>query len=245
MKQVVVAALGSLLVLFLSGCAGVKVLDVSAILPLYDPPRIQDSFVAEQALIASAAEKELQAYQIREQEIACYRKFFVNSCLADVTAQRRQIEARIRAVDLAARSTIRQEQAIAKNESLASSEAQALDKADDKAASRELNVQKSQEKSDDTALKQEKAQDKALQNEVAGAAERASREAKQEQIAQKQSKALAAKAQEAKNAAQTANKINKSKARIAAAIEKSKNAKTRIAPAIRLPKAPRLSPAQN
>ena len=233
----------------LGACTSLTTVDTARILPLYDPPRISDAIVAQEALAASAAEKALQAYQIREQEIACYKRFFLNACLADVVSQRRQIDARLRSIDLAAQATIRQERATIKNEQLANSEAESISKTQEKEVVREESLQKAQDKAKDATLKQEKADDKAEKNIALGLAEKASRELKQQSLVQRTAKALASKSREAANIQAQANKVAQRNARIAkaaqTAAEKAKNGKVRVPPAIRQPKPLRQKQAIN
>jgi hypothetical protein len=74
-----------------------------------------DVEAARQARREVAAVREPLADALLRERIACYRRFLLNACLADVDRRERQLEARLDGIELAADQAIREAEALALN----------------------------------------------------------------------------------------------------------------------------------
>jgi colicin import membrane protein len=242
-RQSFYCALGA--ALFATGCTVAPLVADEAVLPMWNAQSITDTNQARQALTATGAERAKIAYETREAEIACYKVFYVNSCLASTDWQRKRKEARLREIDAVADQLIRAERAFSKNESIAKT----LDERDSKAPSdalkREQSSDKSQEKLESQATKLSDVQAKQA-SDIARAAEiEASQKARAAALHQRTAKAASATTSEPLKRAKYRGKIDSTKKKQAKAALKQKEIELKPTPAPRLPKpgkAPKVAP---
>ena len=98
-----------------------------------------DVEAARQARREVAAVRESLADALLRERIACYRRFLLNACLADVDRRERQLEARLDGIELAADQAIREAEALALNRREAGALAARTAEAQRDAARREEN----------------------------------------------------------------------------------------------------------
>lgn len=98
-----------------------------------------DVEAARQARRDVAAVREPLADALLRERIACYRRFLLNACLADVDRRERQLEARLDGIELAADQAIREAEALALNRRDADAQAARTAEAQRDAVRREEN----------------------------------------------------------------------------------------------------------
>lgn len=135
-------AAGPLAALFLSACAVMP--DFGAppppALPDWTPARITDAASAQAALDAAAARRAALEADWQRQEFACYRRFRINGCLADVRSDRLVRGNELDRLEIAARAMLRDIDAIERNREAAQAATEAAQRVPDDAAARERSV---------------------------------------------------------------------------------------------------------
>lgn len=164
--------------------------------PVLDPERITDVDGAQKALEAIALRREALAREWREREAACRRSVLSNACQADLVAERRAQEARLRTVEIRAQAVIREDRALRANTLEAQREAERAARAEqarqDSAAGAEARAAREREREakqaerarrdEEQAARAEELQRRRVEREQAAArrqeaAERSAREA--------------------------------------------------------------------
>ncbi len=87
-----------------------------SLLPDIDPQRLASEEDAQAALSAVGREREQWAYQLRERERACYERWLINACLADVRTERQAVERRFDDIEVAAVEVLRRARNLERNQ---------------------------------------------------------------------------------------------------------------------------------
>jgi hypothetical protein len=222
--------------LLTTGCTVAPLVADEAVLPMWNAQSITDTNQARQALTATSAERAKIAYETREAEIACYKVFYVNSCLASTDWQRKRKEARLREIDTVADQVIRAERAVSKNESLAKTLDERESKAPSDALKREQSLDKSQDKLETQATKLSDVQAKQVSDLARAPEIEASRKARAAALQQRSAKAASAASSEPLKRAKYQGKVDTTKKKQAKAVLKQKEMALKPKPAPRLPK---------
>jgi colicin import membrane protein len=206
----------------LVSCSVAPLIPDETLMPQLNAKTIQSEPQAERALEATANYRQNLAYLVRQDEIACYAKFFVNSCLADVDWSRRQKEARLRNIDVLAQSVIRGQRAIEKSRELANAEIERQNAAAEQASGRAEGVIAAQERL--TALAARLQAATAANDGAAARAEQAQADttARLAEVATKRAKAALAATQEDDNRALFMQKAKARDEKLKQAAEKDK-----------------------
>jgi colicin import membrane protein len=168
------------------------------------------------------------AFQDRNDEIACYGRFFVNACLGAIDVRRKSKEAQLRVINVTAQTVIRLDRATEKSDGLASSAEERQARAPQEAIDRQDALDKTQSKTEAQDKKLAEAAERSKQDNKLAAETEAARLAKISEVEKKNLQARNAKLQEPVNRARYQAKKIAQAARIAKAAEKQKNAKTRV-----------------
>jgi colicin import membrane protein len=221
----------------LISCSVAPLIPDESLLPQLNAATIRSELQAERALEVTANYRQNLAYVVRQDEIACYAKFFVNSCLAEVEWLRRQKEARLRNIDVLAQSVIRGQRAIEKNRELADAEIERQNAAADQASGRAEAVLAAQERQ--TALAARLQAATAANDGAAARADQAQADttARLAEVALKRARAALAATQESDNRTlfQQKAKVKEEKLRQAAEKDKAKSKATEKSTAKRIP----------
>jgi colicin import membrane protein len=94
-------------VLLMHGCASAP---GTGVFNIMDPAAIHDREQAQAAIAAAAAARERLQPQWRQREHDCYARFFVTACLDKLGSERREVEYRLRRVEIRARMVLREAQ---------------------------------------------------------------------------------------------------------------------------------------
>ncbi len=90
--------------------------DPESVLTAFDVSRPMDVETAQAALKAAALARDEADDALLRERIACYRRFMVTRCLADVMSRQRLVDSRIDAVEVFANQTVRESAALALNQ---------------------------------------------------------------------------------------------------------------------------------
>jgi colicin import membrane protein len=187
-------------------------------LEAHDPATILEREAAEKALEQIGLVKPKVMRQLLIEERACYNRFFVNTCLAEVETRRKDYERRYGAIEVRARQVIRDDEAVRKSEALASDIAQREAEADlraseQKAAQLRAAQRQTQleEKQTDRQTQLQSLQAEQAQRESKRAGMQADLEERQAQARQRESAASANAQARLEREAEHANRL---KARI-------------------------------
>lgn len=184
-------------------------------LPLaeFDAGRLRDVAHANEALDAAAREREILGRRWNARERECYDRVLVNACLADLSAERRAAEKRIREIEIAARAVLRaadarrtSEQEAARADERARAQARDTERREASAQSREAHVREAQ------AQARQRAEDDAARAAQAGERERQQQERNAAHEARRQEAERRA-AQASANSAAYAEKLRQHEAR--------------------------------
>jgi colicin import membrane protein len=214
-----VAALAALLLL--SGCTVPPLLPDDTLLPNLNLQTITTTENAREAMATVATVRANLAFDTRQAEITCYKKFYVNACLSDVDVLRKRKESRLREIDLVAQQVVRNERTLEKNESIAKSEADRDKNAPAQAQRREESLEKALEKQESVALKAEQLKEKQAADSQRAVEIENARKAKEIALKERDAKVKAAQSSEASNKAKYQNKVATTKAKQAKALAKS------------------------
>jgi len=110
-------------------------------LPEFDPASIKDAQRANAALEAVSKARASLEREWRERQVQCYRKILINPCLADIAAERRVAEQRLKDIEVAAHEAQRTEEARKRSEA----EAERLQQRADQEAQAQAQQQSSRE----------------------------------------------------------------------------------------------------
>jgi colicin import membrane protein len=228
----------ALLVIILIGqaCTVAPILPDQSVLPDLNEKSIANVEQAREAQRRILDLKADLAFQDRNDEIACYERFFVNACLGAIDMRRKAKQAQLRVIDGIAQTVIRLDRATEKNDALASNTEDRQTRAPQEAIDRQDALEKTQTKTETQDRKLAEAVERSKQDNKLAAETEAARLAKISEIEKKNLQARNAKLQEPVNRARYEAKRVAQAARLAKAAEKQKNAKTR-API--LPREPR------
>lgn len=152
---------------------------------------------------------------VRER-IACYRRFFVNRCLDDVASRERQLTARLDAIEVAARQSLREEAAYERSVREAERLAQAARTAEADAARRQANREAFEARQAADAEERARREREAPELERRAAANRIAREKREAAVAERQAQAARRAAQAPANAAERARTLEAQERRRAA-----------------------------
>jgi colicin import membrane protein len=224
------------MVLFSQACTVAPILPDKTILADLDEKSITTVEQARDAQRRIIDLKSELAFQERNEEIACYRRFFVNACLGAVDMARKSRAAQLRLIDGIAQNVIRQDRATNKNDALALSVEERQDRAQKEAVDRQEALAKTQTKTETQAQKLDQAAVRSTQDIQNAASSEASRLAKIAELEKKNAQARVAKSRETFNRQRFAAKRAAQVERIAKAADKQKNAKTRLPIEPRLPR---------
>jgi len=90
--------------------------DPALVLTAFDLSRPMDDETAQAALKAAVLARDEADDALLRERIACYRRFMVTRCLADVMSRQRLVDSRIDAVEVFANQTLRESAALALNQ---------------------------------------------------------------------------------------------------------------------------------
>jgi colicin import membrane protein len=219
----------ALLVLIFIGqaCTVAPILPDQSVLPDLNEKSIANVEQAREAQRRILDLRADQAFQDRNDEIACYERFFVNACLGAIDMRRKAKQAQLRVIDGIAQTVIRLDRATEKNDALASSTEDRQTRAPQEAIDRQDALEKTQTKIETQDRKQAEAVERSKQDRKIAAETESARLAKISEVEKKNLQARNAKLQEPVNRARYQAKKVAQAARIAKAAEKQKNAKTR------------------
>jgi colicin import membrane protein len=222
--------------ILLSGCAVPLLLPDETLLPNLNSKTITSTESARDAMATVATVRANLAFDTRQAEIACYKKFYVNACLSNVDVLRKRKEARLREVDLVAQQVVRNERTLEKNESIAKSEADRDKNAPAKEQRREELLEKALEKQESVALKAEQLKEKQVLDSQKAVEIENARKAKEIALNERNAKVKAAQNSEASNKAKYQNKVVSTKAKQAKALAKSASIASKPTPTPRIAK---------
>jgi colicin import membrane protein len=225
-----------LIAMLQSACTVAPLLPDDTLLPKLNSQTITTTESAREAMATVATVRANLAFETRQAEIACYKKFYVNACLSDVDVLRKRKESRLREVDLVAQQVVRNERTLEKNESIAKSEADRDKNAPAKAQRQEELLEKALEKQESVALKAEQLKEKQAADSQRAVEIENARKAKVVALKERDAKVKAAQNSEASNKAKYQNKVVATKAKQAKASAKSASIASKPKPAPRLAK---------
>jgi colicin import membrane protein len=229
----------SVIVASAMGCTVAPILPDVTLLPTLNSQTITSADKARDALSVVGAARADIAYETRQAEIACYKIFYVNSCLSSIDIERKRKEARLREVDLVAQQVIRNERTLEKNQAIAKTQDERDSKAPMEALRREQSLEKAQDRLDTQSQKNAKALEAQAEEQKKIADGEASRKARLKGLDERNAKAKSARIEESKNREKYQRKLEATKAKQAKAKEKQKLIDAKPTPAPRLPKAPK------
>jgi hypothetical protein len=128
------------------------------LLPEFDPSLIRDPAQANLALDETSRVHAALQTQWRFREWGCYQKFMVNGCLADLNAERRAAELRLRLIDIRARQVLREDDAVRRAADEAASLADRVDELPDAAQRREQERDRGRDRAEDNRERNERKQ---------------------------------------------------------------------------------------
>ena len=172
-----------------------------------DPARIRDVAQAREALDAVSRARGEFGRLWREREIECHRRVLVNSCVAQVNAERRIGEQRMRKVEVVSNAVLRDAQARERSQAEAARNAHAASSAPGDESARQQLSEDRQAREDAAAQRaRERDQQAPTQADRAAEGERRQRD-REEAAALRQRQARERAGQDAANAAAHAAKI--------------------------------------
>lgn len=226
----------SMVMLIGQACTVAPILPDRSVLADLNEKSITNVEQARQAQLRILDLKADLAFQDRNDEIACYERFFVNACLGAIDMRRKAKQAQLRVIDGIAQTVIRLDRATEKNDALASSTQAQQARSPQEAIDRQDALEKTQSKTETQDKKLAQAAERSKQDDRLAAETEAARLAKISEVEKKNLQARNAKIQEPANRARYQAKKVAQAARIAKAAEKQKNAKTRAPIEPRVPR---------
>jgi colicin import membrane protein len=217
----------STVILMGQACTVAPILPDQSVLPDLNEKSITNVELARDAQRRISDLKLELAFQDRNDEIACYERFFVNACLGAIDMRRKAKEAQLRVIDVTAQTVIRLDRATQKSDALALNTDDRQARSPQEAIDRQDALEKTQSKTETQDKKLAEAAERSKQDSKLAAETEAARLAKISAAEKKNLQARDAKRQEPLNRARYEAKKDAQVARIAKAAEKQKNAKTR------------------
>ena len=177
------------------------------VLPAFDLSVPLDPAAAREALLQLPGTRADTRDTLLREQIACYRRFFVNRCLDDVAARERRASARLDAIEVSARQSLREEAAYARSVRESERLAEAARTAGADEARREANRQAFEARQAAAAEERARREREAPELERRAAANRAAREQREAAVAARQAQADRRESQAPANAAARAQAI--------------------------------------